>query len=117
MVSVRLVAVVFTLLVAGHVSAAIRPAQDCLSTEPGPGVNTETSCFSINYGHRVRTFRIYAKLRASEPAPLVVVLHGDGANGSTMEWLTRHGFNRIADREGAIIVYPDGTGGIWNADA
>ncbi len=31
-----------------------------------------------------------------------------------MEWLTRQGFNRIADHDGAIIAYPDGIGHRWN---
>jgi polyhydroxybutyrate depolymerase len=31
-----------------------------------------------------------------------------------MEWLTRQGFNRIADRESAIVVYPDGIAAGWN---
>jgi polyhydroxybutyrate depolymerase len=44
----------------------------------------------------------------------VLVLHGGGGTGGGMEWLTRRGFNRIADREGALIVYPDGIGHGWN---
>jgi polyhydroxybutyrate depolymerase len=46
--------------------------------------------------------------------PLIFVLHGGGGNGVGMESLTRRGFNRIADAEGAVIVYPDGIGKGWN---
>lgn len=31
-----------------------------------------------------------------------------------MEWLTGGGFNRIADRDGVIVVYPEGIGNSWN---
>ena len=45
---------------------------------------------------------------------MVLILHGGGGGGGNMEWLTRQGFNRIADRDGAIIVYPDGVAHRWN---
>jgi polyhydroxybutyrate depolymerase len=43
-----------------------------------------------------------------------MVLHGGGGAGGSMEWLTREGFNRIADRDGVIIAYPDGIKHHWN---
>ena len=45
-------------------------------------------------------------------APLVVVLHGLGGQGSDMTTL---GWGEIADRDGAVIAYPDGVGKSWNA--
>jgi polyhydroxybutyrate depolymerase len=44
----------------------------------------------------------------------VFVLHGGGGSGAGMELLTRGTFNRIADRDGAIVVYPDGVDRHWN---
>jgi len=62
-----------------------------------------------------RTFRLYVPAKTAEGAlPLILVLHGGGGTGGNMEWLTRQGFNRIADREGAIVAYPDGVGHSWN---
>lgn len=46
------------------------------------------------------------------PAPLVIVLHGGGGNGAGMVKLTN--FNAVADREGFIVVYPDGIDRHWN---
>lgn len=46
------------------------------------------------------------------PAPLVIVLHGGGGNGEGMVKLTN--FNAVADREGFIVVYPDGIDRHWN---
>jgi polyhydroxybutyrate depolymerase len=62
----------------------------------------------------VRTYRLYVPTRLHEPAPLLFVLHGGGGSGSNMELMTRQEFNRIADRDGVIIVYPDGIGRNWN---
>lgn len=41
--------------------------------------------------------------------PLVIVLHGAGGTGEGMVKLTRGRFNALADREGFVVVYPDGT--------
>ncbi len=46
--------------------------------------------------------------------PLLIALHGGGGNGRDMEKLTEYGFNRLADREGFIAVYPDGIQRHWN---
>jgi polyhydroxybutyrate depolymerase len=46
--------------------------------------------------------------------PLVFLLHGGGGTGEGMGKLTVGGFNRLADREGFIIVYPDGIEKHWN---
>lgn len=55
-----------------------------------------------------------------EPAALVLILHGGGGNGQNAAEQT--GFDRIAEREGLIAVYPYGSGGLldnalltWNA--
>ena len=32
-----------------------------------------------------------------------------------MEWLTENAFERIADRDGVLVVYPEGIGNSWNA--
>lgn len=46
--------------------------------------------------------------------PLVIVLHGGGGTGRRMERLTLGGFNRLADEECFIVVYPDGIERHWN---
>src|SRR5690606_38463985 len=45
--------------------------------------------------------------RSNALAPLVIVLHGGGGNASNAETMT--GFTRKAEREGFIVVYPEGT--------
>lgn len=50
----------------------------------------------------------------SEALPLIIALHGGGGNAKDMEKLTEDGFNKLADDENFIVVYPDGIGRHWN---
>ena len=55
---------------------------------------------------------------ASHPLPVLIVLHGSSANANV--GMEESGLNAVADRIGALAVYPNGTGGIpyfrlfWN---
>jgi polyhydroxybutyrate depolymerase len=56
----------------------------------------------------------------AKPMPLVMALHGLSMNAPLMAWFT--GLNKSADREGFIVLYPNGTGPVevlrgWNAGA
>jgi polyhydroxybutyrate depolymerase len=46
--------------------------------------------------------------------PLVIALHGGGTTGKMTEILTLGGFNTLADRDGFVVVYPDGIGRHWD---
>lgn len=93
-------------------AAAIQP-DDCLAARRSDA-SREAACYSVVQDGRKRTLRIYVPKGHDTPLPVVLVLHGAGGNGGGMEWLTRHGFNRIADRDGALVVYPDGIDKGWN---
>src|SRR5262249_618927 len=85
---------------AGHADA-------CVETRGGQLRGAvESRCESMQSGGRTRTYRIYVPARVARPAPVVLVLHGGGGSGSGQELVTRGGFNRIADREGIIVLYP-----------
>ena len=80
---------------------------------------TDTTERTLTHGGRTRTYLVHDFGRG-EPAPVVIVLHGGGGNAAHAVKMT--GFDRIAAREGAIAVYPNGTAardrGIlltWNA--
>lgn len=67
-----------------------------------------------------RTFLIHVPNDVTAPGglPVLIVLHGGGGNGKQVERST--GFSGLADEEGFIAVYPDGTGRLprrltWNA--
>jgi poly(3-hydroxybutyrate) depolymerase len=62
-----------------------------------------------------RTFVLYEPmaLDANKPVPLVVVPHGFTMSGEEMFGLT--GYDKIADRDGFVVAYPDGEGATpWN---
>ena len=93
-------------------TAAIHP-DDCLAGHRAEQSH-EAACYSLVQDGRKRTLRVYVPSGRGAPLPVVLVLHGGGGTGGGMEWLTRRGFNRIADRDGAVIVYPDGIEHGWN---
>ena len=71
---------------------------------------------SISVGGLERTYQLYLPLShdSSKAMPVVLLLHGGGGTGHGMEKLTLGGFNRISDREGIIVLYPDGIEKHWN---
>lgn len=50
----------------------------------------------------------------SAQVPLVLALHGRGTTAEGMILITRKGFNNLADRDGFIVVYPNGIELNWN---
>ena len=93
-------------------AAAIQP-DGCLTGRRGDS-SPEARCYSLMQDGRKRTLRVYIPAGHASALPVVLVLHGGGGTGGGMEWLTRRGFNRLADRDGAVIVYPDGIEHGWN---
>lgn len=73
----------------------------------------DTKDRTIERGGRQRTYRLHVPRVYSKgnPVPLVIVLHGLGANGKITEALT--GFTPLADKHGFAVVYPDGLMSMW----
>jgi polyhydroxybutyrate depolymerase len=74
---------------------------------------------TLTHDGRSRTYLIHDFARGPN-APAVIILHGGGGNAENAVRMT--GFDRIAQREGLIAVYPNGTSGpaalpllTWNA--
>lgn len=73
-------------------------------------------------GHE-RTYRIYvpSSIPSDQIIPLVVALHGGTGWGEQFEKTSE--FDKVADKAGFLVVYPDGNdiaripgkGGVWNA--
>ncbi len=70
---------------------------------------------SIAVGGRRRTYLTYVPRGLPKGAPLVVVMHGSGESGAQIRIETGYGFDRLADRQGFAVVYPNGFEGYWNA--
>lgn len=65
-------------------------------------------------GGRQRSYLLYVPRGIAKGAPLVVAMHGSGENGAQMRIETGFGFDRLADRYGFAVAYPDGYEGYWN---
>lgn len=82
-----------------------------LSAEKGKHINEV-----IMHGNLKRKCIIYVPSMAGKmsPMPVLFALHGRGANAKGMMLLTRKGFNKLADRDGFLVVYPNGIDLSWN---
>jgi polyhydroxybutyrate depolymerase len=67
---------------------------------------------SLEIGGRLRTYHLHVPEAAPTPRPLVIVLHGRRISAADIRSITH--FDRIADRERFVVVYPDGHERSWN---
>ena len=86
--------------------------------EPPPGDYT----FKLKHDGRERSYILHVpKDAVTSPWPVVINFHGGGSSASGQQAYSR--MDAVADREGFLVVYPNGTGGIadrlltWNAGA
>ncbi len=81
---------------------------------PSPAGNEQRA--SLRHDDLERTFHIHlpTSYNKKEQLPLVIALHGRGGNGESMILVTRKGFDRLADTDRFIVVYPDGIELNWN---
>lgn len=89
----------------GGASSASRPAA------PGAPLLVHAQ---LSVAGQQRTYRVYrpGTVDSHTPAPLVLVLHGNGSTGDEMVQTTE--FDTNADADGFITVYPDGVERSWN---
>lgn len=87
-----------------------------LACAAGTVQQPETVTGSFTWDGLKRTYVIHvpASSDKSKSMPLMIALHGGGGTGKKMEKLTLGGFNRLSDREGFVVVYPDGIEEHWN---
>ncbi|MDB5453062.1 MAG: hypothetical protein JWO33_1640 [Caulobacteraceae bacterium] len=78
----------------------------------------KASSGTVKVGALQRRYDLFDPHKKKHP-PLVIVLHGGGGNAANAAQMT--GFSAVADKEGFIVAYPDGTGRLaprlltWNA--
>lgn len=74
-------------------------------------VRNRNNGFIVSSGER-REYRLYVprSYDRSRRAPLVISMHGAG--GWPVQQMELSGWNRLADREGCIVVYPSGIEGV-----
>ncbi len=88
------------------------PAEGPASSR-APSGQTGSFDAQITSGSQTRQFRLHVpeNLPAGAAVPLVINLHGLNSNSMQEENLT--GMSAKADREGFIVVYPDGVNATW----
>ncbi len=69
---------------------------------------------SLQVGALTRSYLAYVPDRLAEHPALVLAFHGSNGNGQTMRVFTGFGFERLAEKYGFVVVYPDGFEGHWN---
>jgi polyhydroxybutyrate depolymerase len=69
---------------------------------------------SIHVGDRARSFSYYAPSTLPAHPPLLIAFHGSGETGEEFRWHSGYGFDRVADANGFVVVYPDGYEHHWD---
>jgi polyhydroxybutyrate depolymerase len=80
-----------------------------------PNLSGKLTQGAIEVGGLKRTYLLYEPQGLPKGSPLVVVMHGSGETGAQMRAWTGYGFERLADKHGFAVAYPDGYEGYWNA--
>ena len=75
-----------------------------------PMLNHGQSLRSLSYGGIQRDYILYVpdSTDFGKPVPLVFALHG--GTGNAENFIETSGLNEVADQQGFIVVYPNGTG-------
>ena len=81
--------------------------------EPPPLTGTLTKS-SMPFGGTTRVYRTYIPKGLPQGAALVVVMHGSGEAGPAIRVGTGYGFERLADRYGFAVAYPNSLSFDWN---
>ncbi|MEZ5564697.1 MAG: PHB depolymerase family esterase [Gammaproteobacteria bacterium] len=67
----------------------------------------------LEFGGLSRSFLVYVPRKVVRPTSVVLVLHGSGGTAQRMRRDTGWAFEEIADRDGVLIVYPQGHQKRW----
>ena len=86
------------------------------STSPAKKEDIEPGTYNrtLDHGGLTRSYRMHIPLTytSAKQHALVLAFHGGRGTGKGTEMLT--GLTPLSDREGFIVVYPDGIGRTWN---
>lgn len=74
----------------------------------------ETVTGRLRHGGFERVYHVFAPPGLKKPAPLLLILHGGGGDGPGFRKIMRYRFDRLAEEEGFIAVYPDAVDEQWN---
>ncbi len=81
---------------------------------PEPALSAPVQRGTLTVGGRERSYLVFAPARRPAAPALVVAFHGSMGSPGAMRVASGYGFDRLADRHGFIIAYPQGHDGNWN---
>ena len=79
-----------------------------------PALQGTFSQHTIDIAGMQRSYQLYIPAKLSASAPIVFVLHGSKLHGDIIRLQTGYQFDVSADREGFVVVYPNGYENHWN---
>ncbi|MBI5542809.1 MAG: hypothetical protein HY901_02895, partial [Deltaproteobacteria bacterium] len=98
-------------------AGSLAPLASAGCVTPGTRYPAGTTSGTLAFGGKVRTFRVHVPpvYQAGSPAAAVLMLHGGGGSAEQLQSESAR-MDPIADRDGFVTVYPDGTGVLqtWN---
>ena len=81
---------------------------------PEPELSARPLTETIKVGERERSYLLYAPAKPAAAPALLVVFHGSMGSSQNIRVASGYQFDRLADRDGFIVAYPQGHGGHWN---
>lgn len=79
-----------------------------------PTLSGELMPRSLQHGGRERHYQLYRPAKLADQPALLLVFHGSMSDGLAMRDMGAHQFDRLADEQGFLLVYPDGYQRHWN---
>jgi polyhydroxybutyrate depolymerase len=79
----------------------------CFSNAESRPAEVASGQYDLQSGALVRSYLLHVPKQLTQPAPLVIVMHG--YTGSADSIMSYSGMNEVADDEGFVVVYPQGT--------
>jgi polyhydroxybutyrate depolymerase len=81
---------------------------------PMPPLAGKVEPGSLEHDGRTRTWLTYVPARPAAYPALVIVLHGSMGTAAQARAVYGYDFDRLADRDGFVVAYPQGVEGNWN---
>lgn len=106
-----IIGIIGSLFLAGFVLYQIYLTPQFVS-EPNLSNKLQTKTISIN--GKPRTFHWYAPQQVKDINTILYVLHGSTSNGLDIRKAMAYEFDKIADEEGLVVIYPTGFDNHWN---
>ncbi|MBW4663471.1 MAG: alpha/beta fold hydrolase [Chroococcus sp. CMT-3BRIN-NPC107] len=81
---------------------------------PTTPIATDMALQTLSYQGTTRSYYVYvpSSYQSGKPTPLVLAFHGGGGSGDRLAASTN--LNDVANREGFVVVYPNGINNQWN---